>query len=153
MIRRPFGDFAYFQGLCLLLVSGSVVYVGLSPLPVTVTTRIITFLVQDPYKPSFATATGRGDNPKVYPIVYDGFQKTSQVVVHHVPTSNDDWVANDGARCRFYVFFWKTVRPWEKFVCYNIGCFFLIPMNPSNKNICLIFLIYCTVFTYVYIYI
>ena len=28
---------------------------GLSPLPVTVTTRIITFLVGDPYKPSFAT--------------------------------------------------------------------------------------------------
>ena len=37
--------------------------VGLSPLPVTVTTRIITFLVGDPYKPSFATVTGRGDNP------------------------------------------------------------------------------------------
>ena len=34
---------------------------GLSPLPVTVTTRIITFLVGDPYKPSFATGTGRGD--------------------------------------------------------------------------------------------
>ena len=29
-----------------------------------VTTRIITFLVGDPYKPSFATVTGRGDNPK-----------------------------------------------------------------------------------------
>ena len=37
--------------------------VGLSPLPVTVTTWIITFLVGDPYKPSFATVTGRGDNP------------------------------------------------------------------------------------------
>ena len=36
--------------------------VGLSPLPVTVTTRIITFLVGDSYKPSFATR--RGDNPK-----------------------------------------------------------------------------------------
>ncbi len=36
---------------------------GLSPLPVTVTTRIITSLVGDPYKPSFATVTGRGDNP------------------------------------------------------------------------------------------
>ena len=29
-----------------------------------VTTRIITFLVGDPYKPSFATVTGRGDNPR-----------------------------------------------------------------------------------------
>ena len=38
-------------------------YFGLSPLRVTVTTRIITFLVGHPYKPSFATVTGRGDNP------------------------------------------------------------------------------------------
>ena len=28
-----------------------------------VTTRNITFLVGDPYEPSFATVTGRGDNP------------------------------------------------------------------------------------------
>ena len=28
-----------------------------------VTTRIITFLVGNPYKPSFATITGKGDNP------------------------------------------------------------------------------------------
>ena len=35
----------------------------LSPFPVTVTTRNIPFLVGDPYKPSFATVTGRGDNP------------------------------------------------------------------------------------------
>ena len=40
------------------------VYLGLSPIPVTVTTRIITFLVGDPYKHSFATVTGRGDNPR-----------------------------------------------------------------------------------------
>ena len=44
-------------------------YFGLSPLPVTVTTRIIAFLVGDPYKPSFATVTGRGDNPS-YTIAY-----------------------------------------------------------------------------------
>ena len=40
------------------------VYIGLPPLPVRVTTRIITFLVGDPYKPSFATVTGKGDNPR-----------------------------------------------------------------------------------------
>ena len=34
--------------------------IGLSPVPVTVTTRIITFIGGDPYKPSFATVTGRG---------------------------------------------------------------------------------------------
>ena len=39
-------------------------YLGLSPCPVTVTTRIITFLVGNPYKHSFVTVTGRGgDNP------------------------------------------------------------------------------------------
>ena len=39
---------------------------GLSPFPVIVTTRIITFLVGDPYKPSFATITGKGDNSNYY---------------------------------------------------------------------------------------
>ena len=38
--------------------------VGCGPLPITVTTRIITFLVGDSYKPSFATVTGRGPHPK-----------------------------------------------------------------------------------------
>ena len=33
------------------------------PPRIPVTTRIITFLVGDPYKPSFATVSGRGDNP------------------------------------------------------------------------------------------
>ena len=57
----------------------SLLYLGLSPLPVTVTTRIITFLVGDPYKPSFATVIGRGDNPsyiKHWPVLKkqtDGF--------------------------------------------------------------------------------
>ena len=37
---------------------------GVAPLPVTVTTRIITFLVGDPYKPSFPTVTGRGPYPR-----------------------------------------------------------------------------------------
>ena len=35
-----------------------------TPHPVTVTTRIITFLVGNPYKPSFATVTGWGVDPK-----------------------------------------------------------------------------------------
>ena len=39
-------------------------FVRSTPLPVTVTTRIITFLVGDPYKPSFATVTGRGVDPR-----------------------------------------------------------------------------------------
>ena len=40
------------------------IYIGLSPFPATVSTRIITFLVGDPYKPSFVTVTGRGEYPK-----------------------------------------------------------------------------------------
>ena len=40
------------------------IYFGLSPLPVRVTTRTITFLVGNPYKPSFATATGWGVDPR-----------------------------------------------------------------------------------------
>ena len=34
--------------------------VGCGPLPVTVTTRIIPFLVGNPYEPSFVTVTARG---------------------------------------------------------------------------------------------
>ena len=50
--------------LCFWNLNVQLIYVGLSPLPVTVTTSIITFLVGDPYKPSFTTVTGRGDNPR-----------------------------------------------------------------------------------------
>ena len=53
-----------FLKLCSLLPPYiRLLNIGLSPLPITVTTRIITFLVGNPYKPSFATVTGRGDNP------------------------------------------------------------------------------------------
>ena len=38
-------------------------HVGCGPLPVTVTTRIITYLVGDSHKPSFATVTGRRPHP------------------------------------------------------------------------------------------
>ncbi len=41
---------------------------GCGPLPVTVTTRIIAFLIGNPYKPAFATVTGRGP-----PLKYDHF--------------------------------------------------------------------------------
>ena len=40
------------------------IYIGLSPFPVIVTTRIVSCLVGNPYKPSFATITGKGDNPR-----------------------------------------------------------------------------------------
>ncbi len=40
------------------------VCLGCGPLPVTVTTRIITFLIGNPYNPSFTTVTVRGPYPK-----------------------------------------------------------------------------------------
>ena len=53
--------FVLQQSLGLLIqFSGLAIYIRSTPHPVTVTTRIITFLVGNPYKPSFATVTGWG---------------------------------------------------------------------------------------------
>ena len=49
------------------------VYIGTTPHPVTVTTRIIPFLVGNPYKPSFVTVTGWGVDRK-YTYVYCTFK-------------------------------------------------------------------------------
>ena len=49
---------------------GSIVHIGCGPLPVTVTTRIMTFLAGDPYKPSFPTVTGRGPHPMYMSITH-----------------------------------------------------------------------------------
>ena len=40
------------------------IYLRSTPHPVTVTTRIVTFLVGNPYKPSFATVAGWGVDPR-----------------------------------------------------------------------------------------
>ena len=47
-------------------------YLGLSPFPVIVTTRIITFLVGNPYKPSFATGILGGGTTQPIPLSYLG---------------------------------------------------------------------------------
>ena len=52
------------EGCGVPMVGNSIVYIRSTPHPVTVTTRIITFLVGNPYKPSFATVTGWGVDPK-----------------------------------------------------------------------------------------
>ncbi len=75
---------------------GSFAYFGLSPLPVTVTTRIITFWVGDPgdpYKPSFATVTGRGDNP-TYCIRLQTYANTNTSVDNH-PVLEGRWTLKD----------------------------------------------------------
>ena len=46
---------------------------GLSPFPVIVTTRIITFLVGNPYKPSFPLLLGRGTTQPIMRISNEGF--------------------------------------------------------------------------------
>ena len=49
---------------CLSFCWASVrIYIRSTPHPLTVTTRIITFLVGNPYKASFATVTGWGVDP------------------------------------------------------------------------------------------
>ena len=42
------------------------IYFGLSPLPVRVTTRIVTFLVGNPYKPSFPLLLGGGTTQDIF---------------------------------------------------------------------------------------
>ena len=44
------------------------IYLRSTPHPVTVTTRIITFLVGNPHKPLFVTVTGWGLDPKYIPV-------------------------------------------------------------------------------------
>ena len=54
------------------------VYVRSTPHPVPVTTRIITFLVGNPYKPSFATVTGWGVDPSYIYIYIWAFPKIGE---------------------------------------------------------------------------
>ena len=44
------------------VIESNISYIGTTPHPVTVTTRIISFLVGNPYKPSFVTVTEWGVN-------------------------------------------------------------------------------------------
>ena len=61
--------FAVFLGI------GFNISIGCGPLTVTVTIRIITFSVGNPYKPSFPTVTVRGPHPKYHP---SSFRKLSK---------------------------------------------------------------------------
>ena len=66
--------------ICICMYT--VLYLRSTPHPVTVTTRIITFLVGNPYKPSFATVTGWGVDPN-YIISF-----MFQVLIHSNKTVN-----------------------------------------------------------------
>ena len=67
-------DFFHQQYVYIIFTYNYYIYLGCCPLPVTVTTRIVAFLVGDSYKPSFPTVTGRGDNP---------------IYIHHRQTCSD----------------------------------------------------------------
>ena len=59
------------------------VYLRSTPHPVTVTTRIITYLVGNPYKPSFATVTGWGVDP-MYILLKTGKFQPAMLVYQRV---------------------------------------------------------------------
>ena len=68
-------------------------YFGCGPLPVTVTTRIITFLVGNPYKPSFTTVTGRGPHPSyihIIKILNIILLSISKITINILPSITDD---------------------------------------------------------------
>ena len=62
LVKSPLGCTWKWQGPKTYTVPRYLSYSGWL-CPVTVTTRIITFLVGNPYKPSFATVTGWGVDP------------------------------------------------------------------------------------------
>ena len=57
------------------------VYFGSTPHRVTVTTRIIAFLVQNPYRPSFAIVIGRGLHPRY----------VHHQVIEEIPWKSSTW--------------------------------------------------------------
>ncbi len=73
------------KGLCKgYFLSFSALLVRSTPHPVTVTTRIITYLVGNPYKPSFATVTGWGVVPIYqYHKPGHGFISIKQLCLNH----------------------------------------------------------------------
>ncbi len=99
------------------------IYVGLSPFPVIVTTRIITFLVGNPYKPSFPLLLGRGTTQYIWLYVSMlnlGLMETWIANIHgifflkpHAPVCRCRWVSFP----HFGYIFWFHVsfREWEKY--------------------------------------
>ena len=73
-------------------------YLGATPHPVTVTTRIIPFLIGNPYKPSFVTVTGWGDNPRctygksINVAIFKGLDETYQLVTWSGSSGFGKWL-------------------------------------------------------------
>ena len=99
------------------------IYIGLSTFPVIVTTRIISCLAGDSYKPSFATSTGKGDNPKyiyiyiylelVSPLFWGSFEPSKRRPFLH---------SKQGSFGYIYIYTWNPKQPFIN------GCFnWMIP--------------------------
>ena len=109
-------------------------YLGLSPCPVTVTTRITTFLVGNPEKnPSFATVTGRGDNPRYncvnpstvqqnHNLFYDSFPELPNIIsflakMHELQTSEETHLDAELWNICIYIYvclaeYFRAWKPW-----------------------------------------
>ena len=55
-----------FSRAFVVILLGTIIFFGTTPHPVTVTTRIIPFLIGNPYKPSFVTVTGWGVDQRYF---------------------------------------------------------------------------------------
>ena len=88
-------------------------YFGHGPFPVTVTTRIIPFLAANPYKPLFATITGKGPHPRY----------------------NIDLVISESSGF-FPRFTWRHACSLGGSQVLDLGCFFKAPWfeKPANKS-------------------
>ena len=95
------------------------IYIRSTPHPVTVTTRIITFLVGNPYKPSFATVTGWGVDPTYtthqlnvrakYPHTWTIWAEIRGVFFQNIVDFGASWKALP--RCSMYG--WFTYIRWK----------------------------------------
>ena len=109
MSRWKLGSKVSFNELFHLLTN--VVYFGYGPLPVTVTTRIITFLVGNPFKSLFDTVAPFTSTGSLYPIKTNHWSQS-----HFRPGTNPS--AAQGILC-FFVFE-IMVRTLGELVCFMI---------------------------------
>ena len=121
--------------------SARTIYLECGPHPATVTTRIIPFLVGNPYKPSFVTATGRGPHPIPFPATWHfgtwlflyprkkrvvSVSERSQTHMIEVYRTGQLHVESTGSQKRCFGKCWQMTA-WRRT---------LIPCVKSGKNSC-----------------
>ncbi len=127
---------------------------GYGPLTVTVTTRIITFLVGGPYTPSFATVTGRGPYPSYVSLpegIWDPDSNGSQWYcldsANH-PVFNGETFEANGSTKRHSQLSFLAEKKFSKLYAPLNGSQFIgkdvIHLPSDNRNDTLVFKFYCT---------